>query len=99
MGKLAFINKVKWEKKFMKSSDGWAAERKRWADLAEKHGIELLGDGTPWGCDYHSVNIYTTDKGLDAWNAFTSDVLRNGTPDAWKYVQEFATDIISVANS
>jgi hypothetical protein len=96
MGKLAFINKVKWVRESMKNADWWPTERKRWADLAEKHGIELIGDGTPWGNDYHTVNIYTTDKGLEAWNAFTSDVLKNGTPDAWKYVQEFATDIISL---
>jgi len=53
MGKLAFINKVKWVRAFMTVPEEWDAERKRWTDLAEKHGIELIGDGTPWGNDYH----------------------------------------------
>jgi hypothetical protein len=43
------------------------------------------------------LRAYVTNKGLDAWNAFTTDVLQNGTPDAWKYVQDFATDIVSLS--
>lgn len=96
MGKLMFYNKVKWKLDFMKNTKIWQAERDRWAKVAEKHGLTLVGSGTPWGNDYHSVNVYTTEKGIDAWNDFTTDVLQNGTADAWKYVQEFATDIVSL---
>jgi hypothetical protein len=97
MSKLVFINKVKWTRDFIKNQKIWQQEMDRQAKLAEKHGLKLMGYGTPWGNDYHSVYMYITDKGLDAWNAFTNDVLRNGTPQAWEYVQEFATDIISLS--
>ncbi len=97
MGRLVFINKVKWVRDFMKDEKEWSKEMARWASLAKKHGLNLMGSGTPWGNDYHSVNMYVTNKGLDAWNAFTTDVLQNGTPDAWKYVQDFATDIVSLS--
>ena len=96
MGKLMFYNKVKWKTDFMRDAGVWQSERDRWVKLAKKHGLTMVGSGTPWGNDYHSVNVYTTDKGLDAWNAFTTDVLQNGTADAWKYVQDFATDIVSM---
>ncbi|MCW4048467.1 MAG: hypothetical protein NWE89_01890 [Candidatus Bathyarchaeota archaeon] len=97
MGKLVFINKVTWTKDFLKNSDAWQPEMDRWDKLAKKHGLKLMGRGTPWGNNYHNVTMYVTDKGLDAWNSFTTDILGNGTPDAWKYVKEFATDIVSLA--
>jgi len=97
MSKLAFINKVKWVREAMKDVTWYAEEIKRWAKLADKHGLRLLGYGTPWGNDYHTVSMYVTENGLDAWNAFSSDVLRNGTPDAWKYIEDFSTDIVSLS--
>ena len=79
----------------MKDSSWFADERKRWAEVAKKHGLKLLATGTPWGNAYHSISIYSSDKGIDAWDGFSSDVLRNGTPDAWKYIEDFATDMVS----
>ena len=72
MSKLMFFNKVKWRLDFMKNTENWQKERERWAKLAKKHGLTLIGDGTPWGNDYQflspgdngNVDIFTL--GADA---------------------------------
>jgi hypothetical protein len=95
MGKLYFINYVKWSKDFITNRSLWEAELARWSSIAEKHGIKRLGAGTPWGNDYHNATIYETSKGMDAWQAFTMEVLASGEKNGWKYIEEYNTSIIS----
>ncbi|MCX6654796.1 MAG: hypothetical protein NTY03_06700 [Candidatus Bathyarchaeota archaeon] len=95
LGKLYFINHVKWTREFITNRSLWEPELARWKKIAEKHGIKTLGGGTPWGNDYTYATIYETSKGMDAWQAFTMEVLASGEKNGWKYVEDFNTSIIS----
>jgi hypothetical protein len=95
MGKLYFVNYVRWSKAFITDRSLWEAEMARWKKIADKHGLKRLGGGTPWGNDYHNAAIYETEKGLDAWQAFTMEVLASGEKTGWKYIEDYNTNIIS----
>jgi len=47
-------------------------------ELAKKHGFKLVFLGSPWGVDYHGVAVLESDKMLDEWEAFITEVLQTG---------------------
>ena len=96
MGKLVFLHYLKYTREFLKSPrEIMLAEADRYANLLKKHGLKLLSWGGPWGNEYTGLYILESEKGIDAWDAFTTELFANGTPDAWKFIAESRTEIMS----
>ena len=96
MGKLVFLHYLKYTREFLTSSrEVGLAEADRYANLAKKHGLKILSWGGPWGNEYHGLYILESEKGIDAWDSFTTELVSNFTPDAWKYIAESRTEIMS----
>jgi hypothetical protein len=96
MGKLVFLHYMKYTKEFLKSSpEVRDKEFGNYGKLVEKHGLKALSSGSPWGNEYHALVIMESEKGMEAWNAFSTELLENWTHDAWKYIKESRTEIMS----
>ena len=96
MGKLVFMHYMKYTREFLKSSQEVRdREFGKYSSVAEKHGLKVLSSGSPWGNEYHALIILESEKGMEAWDAYTTELLKNWTPDAWEYIKESRTEIMS----
>jgi hypothetical protein len=78
--KLLFLHYFRFTKEFReKWNELQPSEWKRYNDLLKKHGLKMLNHGEPFGSEYHWVGIIESEKGIEAWEAFSHEYNAYGT--------------------
>jgi hypothetical protein len=78
MAKYGYICYFVFTQEFNMSPDQQQAWNANFDKLAKKHGFKRDFSGSPWGVDYHGVAVLESDKMLDEWEPFISEVLQTG---------------------